>query len=163
MKTTVQDILDRHPGAGRDKLIPILQEVQEEFGFISRDSVIEIGTHLRLPTSKIFGVATFYNQVRFEPKGHFHVQVCRGTACHVKGSLAVLDAIKRTLKIESNQTTRDGMFSLEEVACLGACGLAPVIAVNGTFHAKVDADDVPDLLKKYRESAAKSGEEAHHE
>ena len=156
MKQSVQDILDRHPGAGRDKLIPILQEVQEEFGFISRDSVVEIGTRLQLPTSKIFGVATFYNQFRFEPKGHFHIQVCRGTACHVKGSLAVLDAVKRFLKIESNQTSRDGLFSLEEVACLGACGLAPVIAVNGTFHAKVEADDVPRILKTYKDSAVEA-------
>ncbi len=135
--------MDRHRGAGRDKLIPILQEVQEEFGFISRDSVVEIGTRLQLPTSKIFGVATFYNQFRFEPKGHFHIQVCRGTACHVKGSLAVLDAVKRFLKIESRQDFPRRFVQFGEVACLGACGLAPVIAVNGTFHAKVEADDVP--------------------
>lgn len=153
MKEAVKDILKRYTGAGRDKLIPILQEVQEALGFISQDSVIEIGEHLHLPASKIFGVATFYNQFRFEPIGKYHIQICRGTACHVKGSAAVLEALKRNLNIESGQTSRDGKFSLEEVACLGACGLAPVIAVNGHFHAKVDPDDVQGLLNDYRKKA----------
>jgi NADH-quinone oxidoreductase E subunit len=152
MENRVQEILVKHPDAHRDKLIPILQDVQDELGYISRDAVEQIGKHLRLPTSKIYGVATFYNQFRFEPKGRFHIQVCRGTACHVKGSAAVLEAIKRALKIDSNQTTRDGLYSLEEVACLGACGLAPVIAINGTFHAKVSADDVPAILNTCRTS-----------
>lgn len=153
MENAVQDVLMKHPDAKRDQLIPILQEVQDVLGFISRDSVIQIGQHLQLPTSKIYGVATFYNQFRFEPKGRYHIQVCRGTACHVKGSLAVLDALKRALKIDADQTTRDGMFSLEEVACLGACGLAPVIAVNGRFYAKVSSDDVPSLIKTWKKSA----------
>jgi NADH-quinone oxidoreductase subunit E len=153
MENAVQDVLKKHPNAGRDQLIPILQEVQDILGFISRESVVQIGDYLKLPTSKIYGVATFYNQFRFEPKGRYHIQICRGTACHVKGSLAVLDALKRALKIDADQTTRDGMFSLEEVACLGACGLAPVIAVNGTFHAKVSADDVSRLVNTWRKTA----------
>ena len=98
---------------------------------------MQIGQHLRLPASKIYGVATFYNQFRFQPQGRNHVQVCRGTACHVKGSAAILEAVKRELKIDAGQTTRDGQFSLEVVACIGACGLAPVICVNGEFHAGV--------------------------
>jgi len=157
MNDSIQNVLDRYPGAGRDKLIPILQEVQEAMGFVSKESVIRIGAHLRLPASKIYGVATFYNQFRFEPVGRFHIQICRGTACHVKGSAAVLEALKRNLKISAGQTTKDGMFSLEEVACLGACGLAPVIAVNGRFHARVLPDDVPKLLKEYR----KKGDGSH--
>ena len=111
--TDIDVVLERFPNATRDALIPILQEVQQQHGYLSRDAVVRIGRHLRLPASKIYGVATFYNQFRFQPQGRNHVQVCRGTACHVKGSLAILEAIKRSLKIEPGQTSRDGEFSLE--------------------------------------------------
>ena len=96
-------------------------------------------------------MATFYNQFRFHPPGECHIQVCRGTACHVKGSAAVLRAVKHALKIEPGQTTRDGRFSLEVVACIGACGLAPVISVAGEFHAGVAPDDIEGILDAYRE------------
>lgn len=145
-------ILKKYPDAKRDSLIPILQEVQEENGFISKDSVIRIGEHLNLPASKIFGVATFYNQFRFEPQGKYHIQVCRGTACHVKGSAAVLESLVRELNINPGETSRDGLFSLEVVACIGACGLAPVINIGGNFHAKVAPEQVTEILDSYRES-----------
>ena len=150
----IDAVLDRHPNARRDALIPILQEVQEQHGYLSRDAVLRIGKHLRLPASKIYGVATFYNQFRFQPPGRFHVQVCRGTACHVKGSLAVLESVKRLLKIQPGQTARDGVFSLEVVACIGACGLAPVICVNGEFHASLTSQKVAKILDSYRRKAA---------
>ncbi len=153
----IDEVLQRWAGAGRDALIPILQEVQEARGFVSRDAIVRIGRHLSLPASKIYGVATFYNQFRFQAPGRIQVQVCRGTACHVKGSAAVLEAICRNLKIQPGQTTRDGLFSLEVVACIGACGLAPVIAVNGEFHAGVTADAVPTILESYRQKEAIHG------
>jgi NADH-quinone oxidoreductase E subunit len=143
-------VLERYPNATRDALIPILQETQQELGFLSRDAVVRIGHHLNLPASKVFGVATFYNQFRFQPQGRNHIQVCRGTACHVKGSAAILEAIKRELKVEVGQTTRDGEFSLEVVACIGACGLAPVICVNGEFHAGVSTKTVGKIIDSYR-------------
>ena len=148
----VREILSRHPGDGRDSLIPLLQEIQEQQGFLSREAVVEVAKYLQLPTSKIYGVATFYNQFRFSPQGRYHIQVCRGTACHVKGSAAVLDALKRELKIESGETTRDGQFSLEVVACIGACGLAPVINIDGNFHANLTSQDVPKVLETYRKA-----------
>ena len=148
------DVLERHPGAGRDSLIPILQEVQEAEGFLSREAVVRIGRHLGLPASKIYGVATFYNQFRFQPLGRFHLQVCRGTACHVKGSLNVLEWVKRHLGIDPGQTSRDGVFSLEVVACLGACGLAPVVCINGEFHASVTTESLGKLLKGLRKEAS---------
>jgi NADH-quinone oxidoreductase E subunit len=147
----ISAILKRYPKAGRDSLIPILQEVQEDQGYLSRESVLSIGEHLSLPASKIFGVATFYNQFRFQPQGKFHIQVCRGTACHVKGSGAVLERVQRELKIHPEETTADGLFSLEVVACMGACGLAPVININGEFHSKLTSDDIPGIIKIYRE------------
>ncbi len=151
--TELQTILNEHQGKGRDALIPILQQVQEVYGFLSKEAVVEIGRHLDLPASKIYGVATFYNQFRFHAPGRFHVQVCRGTACHVKGSAGVLQALKRELGVEPGQTTRDGLFSLEVVACIGACGLAPVISINGEFHANLTPEKVAGILKQYRKRA----------
>lgn len=150
MKTTVQEILDQYPGAGRDSLIPILQQVQEKIGFLSEESVIEVGKYLKMPASKIFGVATFYNQFRFNQPGKYHIQVCRGTACHVLGSATVLDEIEKQLKIKTGQTTKDKLFSLEVVACIGACGLAPVISINGEFHAKVTTDIIKSIFDDFR-------------
>jgi NADH-quinone oxidoreductase subunit E len=156
-ESSVEKIIARYPGAERDKLIPILQEVQESEGFLKRDAVVLIGKHLGVPASRIYGVATFYNQFRFEPIGRFHIQVCRGTACHVKGSLKVLESLKREIGVEPGRTTRDGLFSIEVVACIGACGLAPVISINGEFHAKLTPDDVPVLLESCRKKALEVG------
>lgn len=151
-------ILARFPNAKRELLIPILQAVQEAQGYLSREAVVAVGKHLRLPASKVYGVATFYNQFRFTAPGRFHVQVCRGTACHVKGSANVLEAVKRELKIEPGQTTRDGLFSLEVVACIGACGLAPVINVAGDFHAGMAPDKVKRVFDGYRKQVEKKNE-----
>ncbi len=151
MKTEIDAILEKRPGAMRDALIPILQEVQAREGYLSKNAVVKIAEYLDLPASKIYGVATFYNQFRFHPLGKYHIQVCRGTACHVKGSLAVTERLQRELNIKPNETTRTGLFSLEVVACIGACGLAPVISVNGEFHANLVSDDIPAILERYRE------------
>jgi NADH-quinone oxidoreductase subunit E len=150
-RSDIEPVLDRYPNAGRDALIPLLQDVQSVEGYLSPQAVVRIGQHLGLPASKVYGVATFYNQFRFSPPGQCHVQVCRGTACHVKGSHNVLETIQRTLKIEPGQTTRDGRFSLEVVACIGACGLSPVITCNGDFHAGVSPRNVEKILRTYRE------------
>jgi len=150
MKTTVQEILDQYQDAGRDSLIPILQNVQEKLGFLSEESVIEVSKFLKMPASKIFGVATFYNQFRFNQPGKYHVQVCRGTACHVLGSATVLEEVEKHLKVKAGQTTKDKLFSLEVVACIGACGLAPVISINGEFHAKVSTDTIKGIFDDYK-------------
>jgi NADH-quinone oxidoreductase E subunit len=147
-------IVSRYPAGRRDALIPLLQEVQQAHGYLSRDAVVRIGRHLRLPASKVYGVATFYNQFRFQPLGRYHLQVCRGTACHVKSSNQTLTAIQRTLRIKPGQTTRDGLFSLEVVACLGACGLAPLMAVNGEFYAAATSERATKILRTLRREAA---------
>jgi iron-hydrogenase subunit gamma len=151
MSESIEAVLVKYRGGGRECLIPLLQEVQDQTGFLSCEAVVEIGRLLNLPTSKIYGVATFYNQFRFEPRGKHHIQVCRGTACHVKGSAAVLEMFKRLLKIQPGETSKDGEFSLEEVACIGACGLGPVITVDGEFIANVTPEMIPGILKTYRD------------
>lgn len=154
MKQAIQSILNRYPNAGRDSLIPLLQDVQENEGYLSQESMKTIADHLRLSAAKVYGVASFYNQFRFIAPGKYQIQVCRGTACHVKGSLALLEALQRELKIVAGQTTKDGLFSIEVVACIGACGLAPVICINGEFHAGVTADKLTKIIADYRRKAA---------
>lgn len=149
----IETVLQEFPDAGRDELIPILQAMQERYGYLSREIVREVGRHLHLPTSKVYGVATFYNQFRFQPIGRYHIQVCRGTACHVKGSLGLLETIQQELKIQPGQTTRDRLFSLEVVACLGACGLSPVMCVNGEFHARMTPNIGRTLMEGLRKEA----------
>lgn len=143
-------VLAAFPGAGQDLLIPILQAVQAHLGFLPRSAMLSIAQHCSLPVGKVYSVATFYNQFRFHRPGRNHVQVCRGTACHVKGSLTVLDVIRDDLAIEHEQTTKDAEFSLEIVACVGACGLAPVMCVNGDVHGGVTPYTVKRTLKSYR-------------
>ena len=149
----VEEVIGRFPQAGRDALIPILQAVQEAQGYLSEDAVVSIGRHLRIPASKVYGVATFYNQFRFQPRGAYHITVCRGTACHVKGSAKVLEAIVRHLGVGPGKTTRDKLFSLETVACLGACALSPVVCINGEFHAKVSPAKAVKLIAACRSRA----------
>jgi NADH-quinone oxidoreductase E subunit len=153
----VDSVLKKHPRAGRDALIPILQEVQESQGYLSRESVTRISKHLNLPATKIYGVATFYNQFRFLPKGKYHIMVCRGTACHVKGSNRVLEMAQKVLKLKPGQTSRDRIFSLETVACMGACGLSPVMNLNGEFYAKVTPQKLVKIIQECRETESKNG------
>ncbi len=149
----LQDILDGYPNAGREALIPILQEAQEVYGYLSRDMIARISTYLKLPASKIYGVATFYNQFRFAALGKYHIQVCRGTACHVKGSAGVLNDVKQILKLGVGETSNDGLFSLEVVACIGACGLAPVVKINEEFYAEASASKLERVFKTLRKEA----------
>jgi len=153
----VDSVLKKHPRAGRDALIPILQEVQEHQGYLSREAVTRISKHLNLPATKIYGVATFYNQFRFQPKGKYHIMVCRGTACHVKGSSRVLEMAQKLLKLKPGQTSRDLLFSLETVACMGACGLSPVMNLNGEFYAKVTPQKLVKIIQECREMESKNG------
>lgn len=152
---TVKEILNKHYMASRDQLIPILQEVQEKLGYLSRESLIQIGEHLNLPVSKIYGVATFYNQFRFQPKGKFHIMICRGTACHVKGSKTILEILEEYLQIKAGNTDHKGLFSLEVVACIGACGLAPVISINGDFFGHITKEGLIKILDECRDVSNK--------
>lgn len=146
----INHIFNKYPEAGRDNLIPILQDIQTAEGHLSKEAIVKVGSFLNMPSSKIFGVATFYNQFRFQPNGKYHVQVCRGTACHVLGSATVLQEIEKQLKVKAGDTTRDGLFSIEVVACIGACGLAPVISINGEFFAKVTAASLGEIIDTYK-------------
>jgi len=146
---TQEEIIKSYPQS-REYLISILQAVQDQNGYVSKESIYRIADYLQLPESKIYGVATFYNQFRLKPPGKHKVQVCRGTACHVKGSSGILDSIKRELEIDVGGTTKDGLFSLDTVACLGACSIAPAITLNEKFYGRLDNKKAQSLLKRVR-------------
>lgn len=149
--TTVLERLNAILGQfeGRDyELIPILQQVQREFGYLRQDAMRDIARFLRVPESRIYAVATFYAQFRFTPIGRNHVMVCRGTACHVRGAPRILQEIEKQLGIKAGETTPDLEYSLETVACIGACGLSPCVMVNDKVEAKLTPKKVAESLRK---------------
>ena len=120
----------------KSNLIQILNEVQEKYGYIPKQSQIEISNYLSIPMAEIYGVITFYSRFTLEPKGKYNISVCLGTACFVKGSQALLDRLKERLKIDEGGTTPDGKFSIDATRCVGACGLAPVFTINNEVYGK---------------------------
>ncbi len=132
----------------KSNLIAILQKVQEVYRYLPEEALIYIGTKIEgLSPATVYGVATFYAQFSLEPKGRFEIKVCDGTACHVRGSMPVLNAIKARLDLKDGKmTTEDGMFSLETVSCLGACGLAPVVVINGKVYPQMTSDAITIVL-----------------
>lgn len=130
-------------------LIPILQGLQDFMGYVSKDAVQIVSEELKIPMSEIYSVATFYAQFHLTPRGRHIIRVCRGTACHVRGSLKVLDAIKSQTECPENGTTEDLRFSLEPVACLGACGLAPVMVIDDRTYGRAVPENIKELLAQY--------------
>ena len=130
-------------------LIPIMQKAQELFGYLSLETMQLISDRLDVPVSEIYGIATFYALFSLTPKGDNVISVCTGTACYVKGAAAVLDAVKKQLGIEAGETTPDGKFSIQDTRCLGCCGLAPVMTVDGDVYGRLTPADVKDILAKY--------------
>ena len=130
-----------------EELIPILQKVQNVLGFLSDASMEEIARFTRVPMSRVYGVATFYAQFRFKPMGETHIMVCRGTACHVKGVPRIHEEIENQLGIKEGETSVDLKYSIESVACIGACSLAPCVMVNGKVEANLTPQKVRKLFK----------------
>ena len=133
----------------KSQLMHVMQEAQGIYGYLPREVQIMIAEGMDVPLEKVYGVATFYAQFSLSPKGEYDISVCLGTACYVKGAQQLTDKIVEVLGIEPGECTADGKFSLEECRCIGACGLAPVLTVNGEVYGKITADDVPGILAKY--------------
>lgn len=143
----IDEIINSY-SASKDYLIAILQKIQEVYKYLPLDVLTYIGTKIEgLSPATVYGVATFYSQFSLNPKGKFEIKVCDGTACHVRGSMPVLRAVKAKLKLEKGQlTTEDGLFSCETVSCLGACGLAPVVVINDKVYPQMTADAMKVVL-----------------
>lgn len=150
MAGSLESILNRYKTARREDLIPILQEIQEENGMISEEAIVKVGSLLGMSTTKIFGLATFYDQFRFNPAGRVHLKICNGTTCFLNGSQSIVSKIKDELDIEPGQTTRDGNFSYEIVSCMGGCNSGPVIYLNGEYRTHIMADQLPDFINKLK-------------
>lgn len=139
----ILDEYDRSPA----KLIPILQAVQEEYRYLPQEVLVYIATSLGMPPARVYGVATFYAHFTLDPKGKYIVRMCDGTACHVKKSVPILDAIRNKLGLADGQrTTADMRFTVETVSCLGACGLAPVLVINDDVHGQMTPDSALALI-----------------
>ena len=134
----------------RGNLIPILQMVQEKMSYLPPDSIQLVADYIDIPTSEVYGVATFYNQFKFNPPGRNPVKVCLGTACHVKGGEIILENFERKLEIKENETTPDREFSIERVACVGCCALAPVALVGETVHGHMAPSKVEGLVLRVK-------------
>jgi NADH-quinone oxidoreductase subunit E len=145
--SSLEAILAHHDQA-RESLIPLLQEVQEQFQYLSPETVQAVANHLHLSENDVYGVATFYAQFRFVPPGLHHIKVCEGTACHVRGSDRILESISRTTGLVPGQTSTDGQFSLERVACFGSCALAPVVVVDDKVYGRMTAPKTQKLIKE---------------
>ncbi len=130
-------------------LIPLLQKVQEEFGYVPPEAIEPIAKALHLFPSEVQGVITFYSQFSLKPRGKYVVRVCKGTACHVRGGRSILKIAKRELGVEEGQTTEDYQFTLDTVACLGACFLAPTMMVNKSYYGKLSPPKINSILKQY--------------
>ena len=144
----MQELLKNY-SQDKSNLIQILNEVQEKYGYIPKQSQIEISNYLNIPMAEIYGVITFYSRFTLEPKGKYNISVCLGTACFVKGSQALLDRLKERLKIEEGQTTPDGKFSIDATRCVGACGLAPVFTINNEVYGKATVKKLDEVLDEY--------------
>jgi NADH-quinone oxidoreductase subunit E len=152
-----RDVIAARDELSRDQLIPMLQQIQEAEGFVSPQAMVELAEALAMPVSRVYGVATFYNQFRFAPLGEHVIELCRGTACHVKQSLALAQHLKRRLKLREDGSSADGRFTVLSVACLGACSIAPVIRLDGEFHGHLTVEAVDallDALEDAKEQAA---------
>ena len=150
MSADLDLILKKYKSGKREELIPLLQEIQEYLGYLSEDAIVRVGSFLGLSTTKIYGLATFYDRFRFTPSGRIHMRICDGTTCFINGSEAVIRAIRENLGIDPGQTTRDGRFSYELTSCMGGCNEGPVVCVGEKCHVHVRADEIPEMITKLK-------------
>ncbi|MCX5798601.1 MAG: NADH-quinone oxidoreductase subunit NuoE [Proteobacteria bacterium] len=148
MSETIEAVLTQYSRKS-DDLIPILQGVQKEFGYVSLESVKKISRYLRITENQIYGVSSFYAQFRFNPPGRHSIKACLGTACHVRGGATLLEMLERGLGISCGETTPDKRFDLDRVACLGCCALSPVVQIDKNIYSRMTVTKLTELLKEY--------------
>ena len=146
----LDQILTSIPNADSGELIPILQKIQQSYGYLPPEVLKEMSDRTGIPASRIYGVATFYEQFYLEPHGRHTIKCCRGTACHVKHGPEMISTVSQLLNIEPGQTTDDMRFTFETVACLGTCFLAPVMMVNSDYYGNLKRSQIGDILKQYK-------------
>jgi len=145
----VDELIAHHRGQP-SALIQVLHQCQLLFGYLPSEVQIRVARGLNVPLSDVHGVATFYAFFSLYPKGEHTISVCKGTACYVRGSAKVLERLEKELGIKAGETTADGKFSVQIVRCLGACGLGPVMTIDENVHARLKADKIPEIIRRYR-------------
>jgi NADH:ubiquinone oxidoreductase subunit E len=150
MSKDIEVIIKKYKPGRREELIPLLQEIQDEQGHLSEEAIVRVGSHVGLSTTKIFGLATFYDQFKFVPSGKVCIKICNGTSCFLNGSQAVVNKIREETRLPAGQTSRDGNFSYEIVTCMGGCNNGPVISINGEYNTYVKPEQIPDLIRKLK-------------
>ncbi|MBI4632462.1 MAG: NADH-quinone oxidoreductase subunit NuoE [Deltaproteobacteria bacterium] len=148
-RTKLREIIARYHGE-KSSLIAILQDIQEAYNYLPVAILKMVGQEMDIPLMRVYEVATFYNAFSLTPRGKNVVEVCAGTACHVKGAINLLENLERELEIKCGETTKDETFTLEQVRCLGCCSLAPVVRIDGNIHAYLTQQQIPDILRNYR-------------
>lgn len=152
IKNFKYDLINKRKQHGA--LIPLLQSAQDSYGYIPEKAIHYISEVVNIPAAEIYGVITFYSQFRLKPLGKNVIRICEGTACHVNGAKNILKVLQNELAIGVGETTEDGLFTLQSVACLGCCSLAPVIMINDETFGNLDSDKTKNVIKKYREKHA---------
>jgi NADH:ubiquinone oxidoreductase subunit E len=147
-KQKLDEIIEGHKNE-RGAILPVLQEAQDVYGYLPAEVQSMIADGLGVPLEEVFGVSTFYSQFSLTPKGKYNISICLGTACYVKGAAAVLDKLTSVLGIQPEECTADGKYSLTACRCVGACGLAPVLTVNGDVYGRLTSDEIDNILAKY--------------
>lgn len=145
----ISKLIDKYRGSDGG-LIPLLQEAQDQVGYLPREILEQVAEGMKLSLAKVVGVATFYSQFRLKPRGKNIVRCCMGTACHVRGGASIMAMLEEALGIKTGETTKDFEFTLESVSCMGACGLAPIMTVNDEIYGKLTPEKVSEILAKYR-------------
>jgi len=145
----VKSILARYNG-DPGMLVPILQDVQAEYNYLPQEALVQVGEGLDVPLSQVYSVASFFKAFSLKPRGRHLINVCLGTACHVRGAVRVLDEIERRLGIKSGETTKDLRYTLETVNCVGACALGPIVVVDGNYSGQMTGSRVKPLLESYK-------------
>ena len=148
MDPKLQEVFSRH-GRSRSDLIPILQDTQAAFGFLSKELMADVAWHLNVAEASVKGVASFYAQFYFEPQGKHRIRVCRGTACHVRGSAQIRRLVESKLKVEEGETTPDLLFTYETVACVGCCALSPVMMVDDKYFGRLTPEQADAAIDDY--------------
>jgi NADH-quinone oxidoreductase subunit E len=150
MSKDIELIIKNYKPGRREELIPLLQDIQDEHGYLSEESIVRVGNFVGLSTTKIFGLATFYDQFKFVPSGKVRIKICNGTSCFLNGSQSVINKIKEETGLIEGQTGRDGIFSYEIITCMGGCNNGPVLNINGEYYPSVKPEQLPELIKKLR-------------
>lgn len=150
MEKEISNIIKNYPERANKDILPALQEIQNKYGYLSEYSITQISNYFNLPCSKIYSIATYFDQFRFKENSKIHIRVCNGSSCFINGNEDIIKELKKLLNINSKNTSADGKFSIEKVPCFGACALAPLIEINGVYYTKLNKKKLSGIINELK-------------